>query len=133
MKRTLIQNATIVNEGRSVRGSVVIEGEKIAEVLEKGQKPAIPCEETINANGCYLIPGVIDDHVHFRDPGLTHKADISTESRAAAAGGVTSNMVILVRIFFNILFYILLRILFNRFVILAVSGNQQIGSIENIQ
>lgn len=92
MKRTLIQNATIVNEGRSVRGSVVIEGEKIAEVLEKGQKPAIPCEETINANGCYLIPGVIDDHVHFRDPGLTHKADISTESRAAAAGGVTSIM-----------------------------------------
>ena len=60
MKRTLIQNATIVNEGRSVRGSVVIEGEKIAEVLEKGQKPAIPCEETINANGCYLIPGVVD-------------------------------------------------------------------------
>lgn len=92
MKRTLIQNATIVNEGRSVRGSVVIEGEKIAEVLEKGQKPAIPCEETIHANGCYLIPGVIDDHVHFRDPGLTHKADISTESRAAAAGGVTSIM-----------------------------------------
>lgn len=92
MKRTLIQNATIVNEGRSVRGSVVIEGKKIAEVLEKGQKPAIPCEETINANGCYLIPGVIDDHVHFRDPGLTHKADISTESRAAAAGGVTSIM-----------------------------------------
>lgn len=92
MKRTLIQNATIVNEGRSARGSVVIEGEKIAEVLEKGQKPAIPCEETIHANGCYLIPGVIDDHVHFRDPGLTHKADISTESRAAAAGGVTSIM-----------------------------------------
>ena len=51
MKRTLIQNATIVNEGRSARGSVVIEGEKIAEVLEKGQKPAIPCEETIHANG----------------------------------------------------------------------------------
>lgn len=73
MKRTLIQNATIVNEGRSVRGSVVIEGEKIAEVLEKGQKPAIPCEETIHANGCYLIPGVIDDHVHFRDPGLPTK------------------------------------------------------------
>ena len=64
----------------------------LAAELEKGQKPAIPCEETINANGCYLIPGVIDDHVHFRDPGLTHKADISTESRAAAAGGVTSIM-----------------------------------------
>lgn len=92
MKRTLIHNATIVNEGRSVQGSVVIEGDRIAEVLTYGKKLSIPCDETIDATGCCLLPGVIDDHVHFRDPGLTHKADILTESRAAAAGGVTSIM-----------------------------------------
>ena len=92
MKRTLIHNATIVNEGRSVQGSVVIEGDLIAEVLTYGKKLSVPCDETIDATGCCLLPGVIDDHVHFRDPGLTHKADILTESRAAAAGGVTSIM-----------------------------------------
>ena len=92
MKRTLIHNATIVNEGRSVQGSVVIEGDRIAEVLTYGKKLSVPCDETIDAAGCCLLPGVIDDHVHFRDPGLTHKADILTESRAAAAGGVTSIM-----------------------------------------
>lgn len=92
MKRTLIQHAIIVNEGRKLEGSVVIEGEKIAEVLTGNQQPSKPCEEIIDATGCYLLPGVIDDHVHFRDPGLTYKADIFTESRAAAAGGVTSVM-----------------------------------------
>ena len=92
MKRTLIHNATIVNEGRSVQGSVVIEGDRIAEVLTYGKKLSVPCDETIDATGCCLLPGIIDDHVHFRDPGLTHKADILTESRAAAAGGVTSIM-----------------------------------------
>lgn len=92
MKRTLIHNVTIVNEGRSVQGSVVIEGDRIAEVLTYGKKLSVPCDETIDATGCCLLPGVIDDHVHFRDPGLTHKADILTESRAAAAGGVTSIM-----------------------------------------
>lgn len=92
MKRTLIKNAIIVNEGRQAVGSVVIEGEKIAEICVDGQEPAMPCEEIIDATGCYLLPGVIDDHVHFRDPGLTQKADITTESRAAAAGGVTSIM-----------------------------------------
>ncbi|NDV81395.1 dihydroorotase [Bacteroides sp. 51] len=92
MKRTLIQHATIVNEGQQVQGSVVIEGEKIVEVLAGGQQPGAPCETVIDATGCYLLPGVIDDHIHFRDPGLTHKADIYTESQAAAAGGVTSIM-----------------------------------------
>lgn len=92
MKRTLIQHATIVNEGQQIQGSVVIEGEIIAEILTEGQQPATPCETIIDAKGCYLLPGVIDDHVHFRDPGLTHKADIYTESQAAAAGGVTSVM-----------------------------------------
>ena len=92
MKRTLIQNAVIVNEGRKVLGSVVIEGEKIAEILIGEEKTTTPCDEIIDATGCYLLPGAIDEHVHFRDPGLTHKADITTESRAAAAGGVTSIM-----------------------------------------
>lgn len=92
MKRTLIHNATIVNEGQSVRGSVVIENGRIAEVLTRGKPLSAACDETIDATGCFLLPGIIDDHVHFRDPGLTHKADILTESRAAAAGGVTSIM-----------------------------------------
>ena len=92
MKRTLIHNATIVNEGQSVKGSIVIEDGRIAEVLTNWKPLSAPCDETIDATGCYLLPGIIDDHVHFRDPGLTHKADILTESRAAAAGGVTSIM-----------------------------------------
>ena len=92
MKRTLIQNAVIVNEGRKVLGSVVIENEKIAEILVGEEKATAPCDEVIDASGCYLLPGAIDEHVHFRDPGLTHKADITTESHAAAAGGVTSIM-----------------------------------------
>lgn len=92
MKRTWIKNARIVNEGKTRHGSVVIEDERIAEVLADGAEPAQPCQEVIDAKGHYLLPGVIDDHVHFRDPGLTHKADMHTESIAAAAGGVTSFM-----------------------------------------
>lgn len=92
MKRTLIHNATLVNEGASIQGSVVIEGDRIAEVLIYGKPLSAPCDTIIDATGCYLLPGVIDAHVHFRDPGLTHKADILSESRAAAAGGVTSIM-----------------------------------------
>ena len=90
--RTYIHNARIVNEGQTFEGAIVIENEVIAEVLKAGEEPSAPCDETIDAQGMYLIPGVIDDHVHFRDPGLTHKADMSSESKAAAAGGVTSYM-----------------------------------------
>lgn len=92
MKRILIQNATIVNESHIWQGSLVIQDRFIAEVLTQGEQPALPCQETIDATGCLLIPGVIDDHVHFREPGLTDKAEIFTESAAAAAGGVTSIM-----------------------------------------
>ncbi len=92
MPRTLIQNAFIVNEGKTIKGSVVIDGEIIAEILEGTVQPAVPCDTVVQAEGLYLLPGVIDDHVHFRDPGLTHKADMESESRAAAAGGVTSYM-----------------------------------------
>ena len=90
--RTYIHNARIVNEGQTFEGAIVIENEVIAEVLKAGETPASPCDATIDAQGMYLIPGVIDDHVHFRDPGLTHKADMTSESKAAAAGGVTSYM-----------------------------------------
>ena len=92
MARTLIQNAFIVNEGKTIKGSVVIDGEIIAEILEGTVQPTTPCDTVVQAEGLYLLPGVIDDHVHFRDPGLTHKADMESESRAAAAGGVTSYM-----------------------------------------
>ncbi len=92
MKRIHIHNTRIVNEGQTFCGAIVIENEVIAEVLKQGEEPSAPCDETIDAQGCYLLPGVIDDHVHFRDPGLTHKADMYTESMAAAAGGVTSYM-----------------------------------------
>lgn len=90
---TLIYNAIIVNEGKTFHGAIVIEGERISRVTEGDGRPDIPtCDREIDAKGCYLLPGVIDDHVHFRDPGLTHKADMATETAAAAAGGVTSFM-----------------------------------------
>lgn len=90
-RRTLIQNATIVNEGRSFVGSLLIVNDRIEYIAEGVDiVPETLADATINAEGCFLLPGVIDEHVHFRDPGLTHKADITSESRAAAAGGVTT-------------------------------------------
>ena len=89
--KTIIRNATIVNEGRQFIGSVVIEDEMIQEVLESDDTTQ-SYDLEIDATGLYLFPGVIDDHVHFREPGMTHKADIASESRTAAAGGVTSYM-----------------------------------------
>ena len=90
--RTLISNPTIVNNGEQFVGSIVVNDGKITEILRGNELPRAECDEIIEATGLYLIPGVIDDHVHFREPGLTHKATIATESRAAAAGGVTSFM-----------------------------------------
>lgn len=90
--RTLISNPTIVSDGRRFRGSIVINDGKIVEILEGDALPHAACDNIIEATGMYLIPGVIDDHVHFREPGLTEKATMATESRAAAAGGVTSFM-----------------------------------------
>lgn len=87
----LIKNATIVNEGESYQGSIRVQEEKITEIFRGSEMPhPIKGEEVIDATGCLLMPGVIDDHVHMRDPGLTHKADMESETRAAAAGGVTS-------------------------------------------
>lgn len=87
----LIRNATIVNEGQSKIGSVYINDNGIIERIVWGTTNDT-AEETIDADGMLLIPGVIDDQVHFREPGLTHKADIESESHAAVAGGVTSYM-----------------------------------------
>lgn len=88
---TLIRNATIVNEQRIFRGHVLISGEMIEAVYEK-DVPKDFSGDIVEAQGKILIPGMIDDQVHFREPGLTHKADIFTESRAAVAGGITSFM-----------------------------------------
>ena len=88
MNKILIKNAKIVNEGTIFEGDVLIENEIITEIADQiSPKPGV---EIIDAEGNYLIPGAIDDQVHFREPGLTHKADIASESRAAVAGGVTS-------------------------------------------
>ena len=86
--RTLVKGGHIVNEGRTQDAFIVIEDGNIIEITK--QQPEASFDETIDASGCYVLPGVIDDHVHFREPGLTDKADIESESRAAAAGGVTS-------------------------------------------
>ncbi|MFV0391106.1 MAG: dihydroorotase [Paludibacteraceae bacterium] len=92
MKR-LIKNATIVNEGQVFKGSVLLNDDLIERVLTAEE--ALDDSDrvvTIDATGLLLLPGVIDDQVHFREPGLTHKGDIYTESKAAVAGGVTSYM-----------------------------------------
>ena len=89
--RTIIRNGNIVNEGRIERADIVIDNEVIARIA-----PSAPSSRDnhsdleVDATGCFVLPGVIDTHVHFREPGLTQKADIQSESRAAAYGGVTS-------------------------------------------
>jgi dihydroorotase len=90
MKSTLITNARIVNEGENFIGNLLIEGERISKI----SKDNIACnpDATIDAKGQLLLPGLIDDQVHFREPGMTYKADIYTESKAAVAGGITSFM-----------------------------------------
>ena len=86
--RIVVKGGRIVNEGRIFDGSVVIEDGYIVDI--NNQQPESSFDEIIDASGCYVLPGVIDDHVHFREPGLTEKADIDSESKACAAGGVTS-------------------------------------------
>ncbi|MBE6337840.1 MAG: dihydroorotase [Lentimicrobiaceae bacterium] len=90
--RYLIKNATLVNEGKSFMASVLISGETIEKIIPTECQQDFDNCEIIDAKGLLLLPGAIDDQVHFRDPGLTHKGDIATESRAAIAGGVTSFM-----------------------------------------
>ena len=88
--KTLIQGGTLVNEGHSFEGSIIVEDGRISQILQGHISPEASFDEVIDASGCFVLPGIIDDHVHFREPGLTEKADIDTESRAAAAGGVTT-------------------------------------------
>ncbi len=88
-KTVLIKNAKIVNEGSIMEGDILIEGELIKEVSDSISAKSSDVV-VIDVEGNYVLPGVIDDQVHFREPGLTHKATIETESRAAIAGGITS-------------------------------------------
>jgi dihydroorotase len=87
--KTLIVNANIVNEGKVFPADVLMHGERIEKI---DQGISVAADRIIDANGQYLLPGAIDDQVHFREPGLTHKGTIYTEARAAVAGGVTSYM-----------------------------------------
>lgn len=89
MSTFLIKNARIVNEGSIFEGDVLIENEIIRQIAENISAKSSDCI-IIDAEGSFLIPGVIDDQVHFREPGLTHKGDIASESKAAVAGGITS-------------------------------------------
>ena len=90
MSSYLIKNTTIVNEGKSVNGDVLIKNGRIEKI--GGSIDTKNATQEINGEGQFLLPGVIDDQVHFREPGLTHKATIYTESKAAVAGGITSFM-----------------------------------------
>ncbi len=90
MNKILIKNAKLVNEGEQYFADVLIKGQFIEKIEKQGI--SMPADIVIDAEGSYLLPGAIDDQVHFREPGLTHKADIQTESRAAVAGGVTTFM-----------------------------------------
>lgn len=92
MSLTLIKNALIVNEGKTRKGHVLIDGEKIAYISYGSEAPTGDFDREIEAEGLHLIPGLIDDQVHFREPGLTHKGEIYTEAKAAVAGGVTTYM-----------------------------------------
>ena len=86
--KTLIKNAQIVNEGKIFKSDVLIENDLIAKISSTISEENV--DKIIDAENSFLIPGVIDDQVHFREPGLTHKGDIECESKAAIAGGVTS-------------------------------------------
>ena len=92
--KTIIHNATIINEGIQFTGSVLIEGEFIQRIFKEEIVPQSILNEAtvVDGSGKLLLPGAIDDQVHFREPGLTHKGEIATESRAALAGGITSYM-----------------------------------------
>ncbi len=92
MNSILIKNATIVNEGRNFKGDLLIKDEIISAIRPPGQFIDPPGTRIIEADGLLLFPGIIDDQVHFREPGLTHKGDIFSESGAAVAGGITSFM-----------------------------------------
>ena len=90
--KTIIRNAALVNEGNIIVADLLIVNERIEKIAPSIHLASAVSEKEINAEGLYLLPGVIDDQVHFREPGLTHKANMYTESKAAVAGGITSYM-----------------------------------------
>ena len=90
--KTIIRNASLVNEGSIIVADILIANERIEKISSSMNFEDVSLLKEINAEGLYLLPGVIDDQVHFREPGLTHKGSIYTESRAAVAGGITSFM-----------------------------------------
>ena len=89
MNQILIKNARIINEGKIISSDIFIENEMIKEV-SKSISLKSSSVQIIDAENNFVMPGIIDDQVHFREPGLTHKADIKSESKAAVAGGITS-------------------------------------------
>ena len=84
--RLLIKGGTIVNEGRMFDGSIVVDGKDILAITEGGIQPEVTVDETIDASGCFILPGIIDDHVHFREPGLTEKAGSQNRSMMKLPG-----------------------------------------------
>ena len=90
MSSTLIKHALVVNEGKILQTDLRVVGDRIEKI--DTDISATPDDKIIEANGCYLLPGMIDDQVHFREPGLTHKGTIASESRAAVAGGGPSRV-----------------------------------------
>jgi len=93
MSAYFLKNATLVDEGKQYKADILIEDERVTKIIEEGEELSIPKDcISIDLSGKYIFPGIIDDQVHFRDPGLTHKGDLETESKAAVAGGVTSFM-----------------------------------------
>jgi dihydroorotase len=90
--KTIIRNASIVNEGNIIVADILIANERIEKIGTSINLAGVSLIKEINAEGLYLLPGIIDDQVHFREPGLTHKGNIYSESRAAVAGGITSFM-----------------------------------------
>lgn len=88
--KKLIYGGQIVNEGRQFSGSLILDDDRITDIIESAETPRGNFDSVVDATGCCVLPGIIDSHVHFREPGLTHKADIESESRAAAYGGVTT-------------------------------------------
>ena len=83
----ILKNGTLVNEGKIFESDIAIKGNRIEKI---GPSIDLASKQTIDLQGKYIIPGLIDDQVHFREPGLTHKGEIATESKAGLAGGVTS-------------------------------------------
>ncbi|NQY67673.1 MAG: dihydroorotase [Flavobacteriales bacterium] len=92
MATLLIKGSHLINEGEVYRADILLENDIIIDVLRENESSSVDVDDTINASGLHILPGAIDDQVHFREPGLTHKANIYTEAKAAVSGGITSFM-----------------------------------------